>query len=119
MDLYREHILDHYKHPQNAGSISNPDRQAHGANPLCGDAVTITLKLQGEKIADVKFQGEGCAISQAAASLLTDAIKGKGVPDVQKMGKQEMLALLNVELSPSRLKCGLLALETVQKALKQ
>jgi nitrogen fixation NifU-like protein len=116
MDLYREQILDHYKHPRNTGSVPHPDLTAHGANPLCGDVVSLTLKVEGSKITEVKFTGEGCAISQAAASMLTEEITGKKLSDVQKLAQEDMLSLLKVELSPSRMKCGMLALETLKKA---
>lgn len=118
MDLYREEILDHYRNPRNEGTLPHPDRQAHGANPLCGDAVAIDVKLRGETITEVKFHGEGCAISLAAASMLTDAVKGKRLSEIPTLGKEFMLGLLKIELSPSRLKCGLLPLEVLQDAVK-
>ena len=115
-DLYRELILEHYKHPHNAGTLEHPDASQEEYNPLCGDRVRIDLRIEDGIIKDVRFQGRGCAISQASASLLTDEILGKSVADVQAFGKQDMLDLLGVPLdkNPVRIKCALLPL----KALK-
>jgi len=115
-DMYREVILEHYRHPHNAGTLEQPDVSHEDSNPLCGDRIRIDLKVEGDVIADVRFQGRGCAISQAAASLLTDEIKGKSLDDVRAFGKDDMLDLIGIPLdkNPVRIKCALLGL----KALK-
>ena len=115
-DLYRELILEHYKHPHNAGTLDHPDVSQEEYNPLCGDRVRIDLQIEDGIIKDVRFQGRGCAISQASASLLTDEILGKSEADVQAFGKEDMLALIGIPLdkNPVRIKCALLPL----KALK-
>jgi len=115
-DLYRELILEHYKHPHNAGTLDHPDVSQEEYNPLCSDRVRIDLRIEDGIIKDVRFQGRGCAISQASASLLTDEILGKSVADVQAFGKEDMLDLIGIPLdkNPVRIKCALLPL----KALK-
>ncbi len=114
MDLYMEQILDHYKYPRNFGRLENPDISHEEGNPSCGDQIRIDLKIQDGKIADVRFSGKGCAISQAAASMLTEMIKGQSLEDVKKLGKEEMLSELGIEISAIRLKCALLALKVLK-----
>ncbi len=113
-DFYRENILDHYKNPRNFGTIDHPDISHQENNPLCGDVVRIDLKLDGEKIAEVKFSGQGCAISQASASMLTEMIAGHTLDEVKKIGKEEILDNLGIPLGPVRLKCALLALKVLK-----
>lgn len=113
-DIYGEIILDYYRNPLNFGKLENPNIVSRDANPLCGDVVEIQLKLDKSKIADVKFNGQGCAISKASASMLTEFIKGKTLYDIIKISKGDILDLLKIELSPIRIKCALLPL----KALK-
>jgi nitrogen fixation protein NifU and related proteins len=115
-DMYREIILEHYRYPHNAGTLELPDISYEDSNPLCGDRIRIDLKMEGDVIADVRFQGRGCAISQAAASLLTDEIKGKSLDDVRAFGKDEMLDLIGIPLdkNPVRIKCALLGLKTLK-----
>lgn len=113
-EIYSEIILDYYRHPKNFGKLEKPDIVSKDYNPLCGDSVEIQLKVSNGKIVDVKFTGSGCAISQAAASMLTEVIKGKKLEEVVKLDKDDVLKLLGIELSPIRLKCALLPL----KALK-
>ena len=120
-DLYRELILEHYKHPQNYGSLSQPNASFELNNPLCGDKIKIefhfTLNKAGKKIIkDVKFNGVGCAISMASASLLTEHIKSMKIEDLKRLSKEDIVELLGVQLTPSRLKCALLPLEVAQKA---
>lgn len=118
--LYRELIIDLYKNPLNKREILNADITASGANPLCGDRVRIYLKLdRNGKISDASFEGEGCAISIAAASLLTENAKGKTLEEINSWNKENIFELLSTELSPVRLKCGLLPLETMQKGMKR
>src|SRR5919109_1339841 len=115
-DLYREVILEHYKHPHNAGSLESPDISHEEYNPLCGDRIRIDLQVESGIITDVRFQGRGCAISQASASLLTDELRGKSLEEVRAIGKEDVLDLIGIPLdkNPVRIKCALLSL----KALK-
>jgi nitrogen fixation NifU-like protein len=107
-------IIEHYKNPQNFGHLENPDIVHEEGNPSCGDQIRIELKIENNRIADVRFSGKGCAISQAAASILTEEIKGKTLDEVKQFDKQKMLDLLGIELSAMRLKCALLALKVVK-----
>jgi nitrogen fixation NifU-like protein len=117
-DLYRDEILEHYRQPHNFGTLAEPDAVHEGSNPLCGDRITIQLSLSDDgTVGDVAFQGRGCAISQASASLLTDRIRGRSVAEVEAMRSQDVLDLLGIEISPARLKCALLSLDTVHHAL--
>lgn len=115
--MYREHILELFKHPHNFGKLASPTHACQEYNPLCGDEVAIELKVRDGKISDAHFVGNGCAISIASASILTDDIKGKSVKDVIAMSAQDFMGLLQVPLSPVRMKCALLCLEAGQKAL--
>jgi len=116
-DLYRDYILEHYRRPHNFGVLDDATASHEGANPLCGDRITLQLKVRDGMITGVGFTGRGCAISQASASLLTDEVKGKPTIDAAKMSAQDVLDMLGIEISPARLKCALLSLETLQKAL--
>ncbi len=113
-DLYRENIIDHYRSPRNKGHIEEPDIHYHDVNPFCGDEITMELKLDGDRIVDVAFDGKGCAISQASASMLTEEIMGKTMDEVKAMDKDDILEMLGIPIGPVRLKCALLSL----KALK-
>ncbi|MGH3021717.1 MAG: Fe-S cluster assembly sulfur transfer protein SufU [Gaiellaceae bacterium] len=115
--LYREVILDHYKNPRGHGVITEPDAQAEGQNPLCGDEVSIAVEFEGNTIADVKFQGRGCAISQAATSMLMDMVKGRTAQEVASMSRDELLEEVGIPLTPVRLKCALLGLGVLKVAL--
>ena len=117
-DLYRDYILEHYRRPHNFGVLENATSTQEGANPLCGDRITMQLRVTGDQIAAVGFTGRGCAISQASASLLTDEIKGKDVETAAGMKAADVLDLLGIEISPARMKCALLSLETLQGALE-
>ena len=117
-ELYRELILDHYKSPRNHGVIEGADAEAEGQNPLCGDEVAIYLDFDGgDTIADVKFRGRGCAISQAATSMLTELVKGRTAAEVAAMPKEELLEEVGIPLTPVRLKCALLGLGVLKVAL--
>jgi nitrogen fixation NifU-like protein len=116
-DLYRDYILEHYRRPHNFGVLDNATTSQEGANPLCGDRITMQLRVRGGVIDGVGFTGRGCAISQASASLLTDEIKGKAVDSAQAMTSGDVLELLGIEISPARMKCALLSLETMHGAL--
>jgi len=118
-DLYREEILEHYRRPHNFGTLAEPDAVHEGANPLCGDRITMMLELAPEgTVTDVAFTGRGCAISQASASMLTDQVRGRSIAELEALGSQDVLELLSIEISPARLKCALLSLETLQLALQ-
>ncbi len=116
-DLYRDYILEHYRHPHNFGVLETPTASYEGSNPLCGDRITMFLGISDGIVRDVAFTGRGCAISQASASLLTDEIKGKTVEEVEAMTPDDLLDLIGIEISPARLKCALLSLDTVAHAL--
>jgi len=116
-DLYRDYILEHYRRPHNFGVLDEPTAMYEGANPLCGDRITMFLGIRDGVVADVAFTGRGCAISQASASLLTDEVRGKPVAEVEKLTPDDLLDLLGIEISPARLKCALLSLDTLQHAL--
>ena len=118
-DLYRDEILEHYRNPHNFGILESPTTAKEGANPLCGDRITLMLGIDEEgKIADVAFTGRGCAISQASASMLTDEIKGKTLDEISHMGSKDVLDNLGIEISPARMKCAMLSLETLREATK-
>ncbi len=118
-DLYRDYILEHYRRPHNFGVLESPTASYEGSNPLCGDRITMMLGISDGIVRDVAFTGRGCAISQASASLLTDEIKGKTVREVELMRPDDLLELIGVEISPARLKCALLSLDTVAHALAE
>jgi len=116
--LYREVILDHYKSPRNFGLLDPSDATAEGQNPLCGDEVTVTVRFgEGDVIEAVGFEGRGCAISQAATSMLTDLVKGRPAGEVAVMPKEELLEEIGIPLTPVRLKCALLGLGVLKVAL--
>jgi nitrogen fixation NifU-like protein len=111
-------ILDHYKSPRNHGLLSGADAEAEGQNPLCGDEVSLSVRLgEGDVIEEVGFEGRGCAISQAATSMLTDLVKGRTAQEVAEMPKEELLAELGIPLTPVRLKCAILGLGVLKLAL--
>jgi len=115
--LYREVILDHYRNPRSHGLLAEPDAQAEGQNPLCGDEVTVSLRFDGDTISEVGFEGRGCAISQAATSMLTELVEGKTADEVARMPKEQLLEEIGIPLTPVRLKCALLGLGVVKVAL--
>jgi nitrogen fixation NifU-like protein len=117
--LYREVILDHYKNPRGHGLLEDADAQAEGQNPLCGDEVSIYVAFDddGDTIDEVKFSGRGCAISQAATSMLTEMVKGRSATEVATLPKDELLEEIGIPLTPVRLKCALLGLSTLKLAL--
>lgn len=118
-DIYREVILDHYKNPRNYGSLDRPDSESEKDNPLCGDKICIQLVLSKDKtlVEDIKFSGQGCAISMASASLVTEYAQGKEIRVLKGLGKDDIVKLLNINLSPARLKCALLPLNVLQEAI--
>lgn len=119
MDIYSEIILDHYKNPHNKGKIPHA-LTATEHNVSCGDIIHFYLLFdKNGKVKKASFEGSGCAISQAAASMLTDHLLGKTATQIQKMDKSEILSLLNIPIGPARLKCALIALSTAKKALSE
>ena len=116
--MYQENILDHYKSPRNFGKIENASVHHHEHNPLCGDELDMFLIIDKNKIiTDVKIQAHGCAISTASASMLTEEIKGKSLEELKKLTKENILNLLGIPLSPVRLKCALLSLDTLKNSI--
>jgi len=113
-DLYRENILDHYQHPRNRGTLDHPDITYEDSNPLCGDRLRMDIDVKDGRIQKIRFSGHGCSISQAAASMLCEAVEGKTLEEVKRMGRDDVLEMLGIELGPVRLKCGLLALKTLK-----
>ncbi len=115
--LYREYILEHYKHPHNHGSLEQADMEAHDLNPLCGDELTFQVALDEDgRVGAVAFDGHGCAISQASASMLSDEIKGKTTEELLALDRQTVLDLLGIEISATRMKCAMLSLKVVKAA---
>lgn len=121
MDLYREIILDHYKNPRNFGHLDHADSIVSDANVSCGDRIIMEISIEkkdtGIYISDIRFSGQGCAISQASASMLTEKVKGMTVEAVNQLNLNDILEMLGTPLTPSRIKCGVLPLEVLQKAL--
>jgi nitrogen fixation NifU-like protein len=134
-ELYREVILDHNKHPRNFGRLDPHDGEARGHNPLCGDRLTLTLLRDGERLADLKFEGNGCAISMASASMMTEAVKGRSRAEIEALFRRvhalltepgassaelgKLAALSGVREFPARVKCASLCWHTLDAALHQ
>lgn len=117
MSIYQDIILDHYRNPRNIGTIKNPTNHIKVSNPLCGDMIEMDIEEKEGTIHEIKFSGQGCAISQAAASMITEYAKGKSKEEIQKLDKDFVQDMLGIQLSPNRLKCALLSLEALLKII--
>jgi len=116
-ELYRDQILEHYKRPHNFGRLEEPDLEYEDTNPFCGDEQRVTIRLDDEgRVAEVAFEGQGCAISTAATSLLTDELVGRTREELLALPKEEVLELLGIEISATRMKCAMLGLKVVKSA---
>lgn len=115
-DLYRDYILDHYKNPRNFGELAGATHSYHDTNPLCGDEITMHLLVDDGTVRDVRFQGRGCAISQASASILTEEVKGKKLDEIRGIDRDHVLSNLGITISPARIKCALLGLKSLKGA---
>jgi len=116
-ELYREQILEHYKRPHNFGQVENPDLEFEDNNPFCGDEQHVTIRLDDlDRVAEIAFEGRGCAISTAATSLLTDELVGRTREELLRLPKEFVLDLLGIEISATRMKCAMLGLKVVKSA---
>jgi nitrogen fixation NifU-like protein len=116
-DIYKDIILDYYRHPRNNGDLPDANVRAKDSNPLCGDIIEMQLKIDDGKISDIRFKGKGCAISQASASMLTEVAKGKTLEEVKAMEKTDVLDMLGIDPGPTRIKCALLGLKVLKLAV--
>ncbi|MDR9381733.1 MAG: iron-sulfur cluster assembly scaffold protein [Natronomonas sp.] len=118
-DMYRQQILDHYKNPRNYGELEDADIEHVGENPMCGDTIKMFIQLadDGDTIERVSFVGDGCAISQASASMLSGELRGRSMADVEAMDRDDIVDMLGVELSPMRIKCAVLAEKVAQDGI--
>ena len=117
--MYRENILDHYKHPHNHGEIKGAEIKFTENNPLCGDVITVNLRLNDHKVEDIKFRGSGCAISQSAMSMLSDEIKGKSLEEIKNIKRDDIVNMLGIEIGIVRTKCAMLGLVAVKEGIKE
>jgi len=116
--LYQAQILEHYKHPKNRGVLDPATHAGSESNPLCGDSISLTLRVDGsDRVEDVRFDGEGCAVSMASASILTEQVKGKSLAEVRALDREAVLKNLGVPLSAVREQCALLSLHVLRRAL--
>ena len=116
-DIYRELVIDHYKHPRNFGKIEDATLSGKEDNVVCGDTVTFYLKLENDKVSSVLWNGEGCALSQASASLLSEKVKGKTLTELEAISEHDILAIVGANLNPSRKKCAILSVEALHTTI--
>lgn len=117
MDIYADNILDHYKHPHHHGELTDASVTHTEHNPSCGDMITLTLRMDGERIADIGWSGDGCAISQAGMSILSDTLTDKSIVELSHLDAAKMQEMLGIPVGTRRIKCALLGLHTLQNAL--
>jgi nitrogen fixation NifU-like protein len=117
--LYSDVLLDHFRHPRNYGNLPNPDISCEAFNPLCGDRIRIEIKLEQTIIGTARFKGDGCAISLAAASLLTDLIVGVDIKDIQAISDEQLISALESDIKPARMQCALLALAALREGVRE
>ncbi len=117
-DIYKENILEHYKNPKNFGSLKKPSHSGVFNNPLCGDSIIVDLILKSDKIVDIRFRGEGCAISISSTSMFFDYLKEKNTRVLKKINKQFMEKLINVKISEGRVKCLMLPVSAINKIIE-
>ncbi len=115
-DFYRDFILDHYRNPRNFGHLETASAVAEDLNPLCGDQIRVELEVSDGVVKDVRWKGQGCAISQASASMLSEVVKGMNVEDVAKLSKEVVLENVGIGISPTRMKCAMLGLRVLKSA---
>jgi nitrogen fixation protein NifU and related proteins len=118
-DIYKENILDHFRNPRNFGEIADAEIKKSQVNATCGDMINLSVKLKNDIVVDVKFKGNGCAISMASSSMLTEKLKGKTLEEVNKITKEDVVEMLGIDLGVVRMKCGLLCLNTFNKGVEE
>lgn len=116
-NIYADELIDEYEHPHNKGSLSDADVHVHNDNPLCGDELTIYVKVGGGALKDVKFEGSGCVISMGTAGKLTESVKGKSLAEIEALGVPDIVTLIGIDPGPARLKCATLSLRTLKEAV--
>jgi nitrogen fixation protein NifU and related proteins len=115
--IYREIILEHYKNPSNRGTLDPNDFSYQDVNPLCGDEIRIDVRVKDDHVAEIRFSGRGCAVSQASASILTEMVDGKSLDEVKAIGREELLDEIGIPVSPARMKCALLGLKVLKAGI--
>jgi nitrogen fixation protein NifU and related proteins len=115
--IYRELILDHNKNPRNKGTLDSPQFTYEDVNPLCGDEIRMDVQTDGDRVTEIRFSGRGCAISQAAASILTEMVDGQTLDDVKAISREDLLDELGVPISPARMKCAMLGLKVLKAGI--
>lgn len=117
-EINTEILLDHYRNPHNHGQIGDASEKLIEFNPVCGDTVQLTIKIENDAVSDIKFIGRGCSVSQGSASMLTDRVKGMKIEEIKKIKEKDILSMLGLNLGPSREKCALLSLNALNKCIE-